>query len=193
MRIGILGGTFDPIHVGHLSMARHAKAQFDLDKVIFIPAFLSPHKKNADKITSSEHRARMVSLALASEETMEMCDTEIKRPRVSYTVDTLRELKKKYPSDDFYLIMGQDSYEHFSSWHKPDEIRRMAQIAVAPREGNNQPLSGALSIAMEKMNVSSSYIRSELAKKSDKIVNLLAPGVLTYIGKHGLYQSDPKP
>ncbi|OGW79057.1 MAG: nicotinate (nicotinamide) nucleotide adenylyltransferase [Omnitrophica bacterium GWA2_52_8] len=172
MKLGILGGTFDPIHQGHLALAEAALKQFLLDKILFIPAAIPPHKTDCVSLTSGEIRLKMVQLAIRYNKCFEASDLELVRPGVSYTVDTLRQLKKKYPADKLFLILGQDSFESLSSWHEPQEIRCLADILVARRDGAHEQ-SGETEhheIMMKEVPVSASMIRRSIyfGKKVDE-------------------------
>src|SRR3989338_1455725 len=107
MKIGVLGGTFDPIHLGHLMLAGAAKNQYGLDKVVFVPAFIPPNKLNRRDITPAPYRYEMVRLAIQDIPGFEISDIELSRPDISYTVDTLRSFKQQFPDAEFYLIMGE--------------------------------------------------------------------------------------
>ena len=124
MRIGILGGTFDPIHLGHLAAAEAAIDCARLDRVIFIPSGMPPHRHEA--AANADQRLEMCRLAIDGNKKFEVSDVEVKRGGVSYTVDTLRELKSRYPNDELFLILGWDAAKLFSSWNEPNEIRRLA-------------------------------------------------------------------
>jgi nicotinate-nucleotide adenylyltransferase len=114
MRIGILGGTFNPPHLGHLILAEEVREKLNLDKIFFIPTNIPPHKSTES--VSSWHRFNMVKLAIKSNPYFEVLDLEIKRGGVSFTIDTIKELKSKFPRDEFYLIVGSDLASTFSTW-----------------------------------------------------------------------------
>ena len=131
MKIGILGGTFNPPHVGHLILAQEVTDVLGLDKVFFIPTNISPHKKSEPNASS---RFNMVELAVSGNSSFEVLDLELKRGGVSYTIDTIRQLKQENPNDEFYLIMGSDLANEFSSWKNCREIKKEVKIAVVDRE-----------------------------------------------------------
>ncbi|MFZ2322157.1 MAG: nicotinate-nucleotide adenylyltransferase [Ignavibacteriaceae bacterium] len=133
-RIGIFGGTFDPIHHGHLITAQSVKEIRKLDKIIFVPAFISPHKQH-EKASSAEHRLNMIRLALNGTPFFECSDFEIKQHTISYTVDTLREFKNKY--DEIDLIIGYDNIFQFHTWYEPDEILKLANVIVLKRRSSH--------------------------------------------------------
>lgn len=137
MHIGVLGGTFDPIHVGHCQLAWEALQHYAFSEVRFIPNAQPPHR--AAPSASSEARAQMVELAIACEPAFECDRTEIQRKGPSYMVDTLAELRTKYPSAAITLILGIDAFAHFSKWHRYDEILSLAHIVICHRPGTVDP------------------------------------------------------
>ncbi len=188
MRIGILGGTFDPIHQGHLSLARAAQKQFELAKVLFIPAFIPPHKKDRSDITPAPHRYRMVEMAISEEPDFEISDIEFIRPEISYTVDTLKQLKKAHPGDELFLIMGADSLEGMPSWKEPEEIAKMAGLLAAKRPGSSASrLKNVSWIDMPECPVSSSEVRNNLTRGTGSCEKVLPVKVEHYIRKMKLY------
>lgn len=195
MKIGILGGTFDPIHSGHLAIALAAKDQFHLDKVLFIPAFIPPHKVSKRDMTPAPYRYRMVELAIRGNPAFEVSDIELNRPDVSYTVETLRDLKTKYPKAELYLIIGADSLAEMAGWREPEEIKKMAVLLAAPREGysrDNFPKDSRVQwIEMKEYPAASTQIRINLEKaRRDKDEKNLPLPVSDYIEKMKLYRSD---
>jgi nicotinate-nucleotide adenylyltransferase len=185
MRIGILGGSFDPIHHGHLILARAAKEELDLDRVLFVPANKSPHKTDT-KPATAEDRLKMVELAIAGEEGFEASDTELKRPAPSYTLDTLRELKKSHPQDEFVLLIGADNVAKFDTWREPEEIRRLAQIAVLDRAGKSAQHQWP--VVHRMIDISSTDIRTRVA--AGRSIRYLTPdAVCDYIATHSLYRT----
>ena len=189
MKIGILGGTFDPIHQGHLLLARAAQKQYQLDKVIFIPALIPPHKTNRRDMTPAPYRCGMVELALKDQPGFEVSSMEFDRPEVSYTVETLRALRKENPSSEFFLIVGADAAAEISGWKESDEILKMAKVLVARRPGYASPKGkGVSSIEMEETPISSSAIREALGKKDALGQAFLPCDVEAYIRQQKLYQ-----
>jgi len=184
MRTGILGGSFDPIHHGHLILARAAREELGLDRVIFIPAHASPHK-TGDFSTTEAGRLAMVRLAIEGEEGFELSDIELHRPPPSYTIDTLRELRAAHPKDDLVLLIGADNAAKFDTWREPDEIRRLAQIAVLDRA--NQALSHEWPVVRRLVDISSTDIRARVAE--GRSIRYLTPdSVCYYIKVQGLYR-----
>ena len=139
-RIGILGGTFDPPHLGHLLISETARVALDLESVLFVPAG-EPWLKSGQRITPASHRLRMVQLAVADNPHFCVSDCEVQRAGATYTVDTLRELRCAYPGDTaFYFIVGSDVLDQFHRWKEPDEILALCRLAVIERPGG--PVDG---------------------------------------------------
>ncbi len=205
MKIGILGGSFDPIHNGHIHMAMSAKNSHCLDKVILIPAGHSPNK-NEQKMTDKSHRYNMCKVAIEEINTLNKTDSfivsdfEIKRDCKSYTYLTLQELKKKYVNDDIFFIMGADSLDYFEKWKNPDIISSLATILVVVRENySDKAIHSKIEflkkeyntnvelVRCKPYNVSSTQIRTKI--KSNSIIQGLVPdSVIEYINKNGLYE-----
>ena len=189
MKIGILGGTFDPIHLGHLTLARSAQVQFSLDKVLFIPAYEPPHKRDVPSRASAEDRYEMVRLAIQREPFFEISDLEFKRKGISYSCDTIAELEKQYPQAKLYLILGKDAFQDFETWHKALEIREKVQFLVAQREtqGGKEPIGiHAERVLMPLCPIAASGIRETLAG-GHLLGDQVPPAVLDYIRDHKLY------
>ncbi|MBI3398934.1 MAG: nicotinate-nucleotide adenylyltransferase [Deltaproteobacteria bacterium] len=134
MRIAIMGGTFNPIHVGHLRIAEEVREAFALDKVLFIPTYHPPHKDNGSLI-SPEHRLKMLQLAIKDNPFFEASNMEIKRGGRSYSIVTLKELREKYPKTDFSFIVGTDSFNDITTWCEYEELFRLTSFIVIPRPG----------------------------------------------------------
>ncbi|MCX7794113.1 MAG: nicotinate-nucleotide adenylyltransferase [Thermodesulfovibrionales bacterium] len=133
MSIGILGGTFNPIHYGHLRIAEEVRERFNLSKVIFVPAGIPPFKIKESELIESHHRAEMVRLAIKSNPFFEFSDVELKREGPSYTVDTLEIFKKEHPDRNIYFIAGADAIADLPKWRKPERILELAEIIVVTR------------------------------------------------------------
>ena len=133
-RIGVFGGTFDPPHEGHVSAARDVADALGLDLVLWLVARRSPHKPD-QLLTADELRLKMVREATAADPRFQVDDSELRRPPPSYTVDTLEELRTRYPAALLYLIIGVDQFRAFEAWHEPDRVRELAALAVMDREG----------------------------------------------------------
>jgi len=134
MRIGILGGTFNPVHIGHLILAEEAREKLGLDKVIFIPTALPPHKDNVN-IAPAADRLKMLELATKSNKYFAVSDIEIKRKGRSYTIDTLKALKDKYKKDELYFIIGSDLLKYLNEWKDLSQILKMVEFIAATRPG----------------------------------------------------------
>ena len=189
-KIGVYGGTFDPIHMGHLITAQYILEERKLDKILFIPAFVSPHKTQVYSI-DGKHRIEMVKLAIEGYDKFECSDYEIKKGGVSYTIDTLIELKKTY--ENIELIIGYDNLLSFDKWHKPDEIVNMAKLLVLKRKigGDinqfNKYFGDANFIDSPAIEISSTLIRERL-RKNLPIDFLVPEKVKEYIMTNNLYK-----
>ena len=130
--IGIMGGTFNPIHIGHIEIAKAAYEQFPLDEIWFMPNH-TPAYKSDEELVSGQHRMAMIALAIQGIPHFRTDDFELKREGPTYTAETFNLLKKQYPSDTFYFIMGADSLDYFEKWKQPEDIVHAATVLVAPR------------------------------------------------------------
>jgi len=188
--VGILGGSFDPIHVGHLITSYDVLEKRDLEKIIFVPCHISPHKTD-QKPTEDIHRLNMVNLAIEQYPYFESSDYEIRKGDVSYTYNTLVELKKSY--DQIELIIGFDNLIVFDKWYRPDDILQLATVVVMKREIDNIPVKHNkyfdLVILLETtlIDISSTEIR-ERVKNNEPIDYLVPSKVKEYISQHGLYK-----
>ena len=187
MKIGILGGTFNPPHIGHIVLAKDISKQLKLDKVFFVPTNIPPHKENYNVSTSA--RLDMIRLAIAENETFEILDIEIERGGISYTVDTIGELRGRYPEDDFYLMVGSDLAKGFSTWKDFSELQKMVKIVVANRE--NYPLGDKndfIIADITQIDISSSQIR-DMVREGESVEEFVKKNVLDYIDQHKLYKN----
>lgn len=192
MKIGIFGGTFDPIHLGHLELAQTARAQFSLNKVIFIPAYNPPHKIGLTHMASPPDRYEMVRLAIAGDSFFEISDCELNRQGVSYTIDTVKFLMKENPGAEFFLILGQDAYDEIDSWREAQELRRCVKFLVARRglgKSERVCFPNSYSIQMPMCSISASGIRDAI-KHGGKVDDYLPQAVLRYIRQHKLYMDS---
>jgi nicotinate-nucleotide adenylyltransferase len=137
-RLGVFGGTFDPIHLAHLVLAEQAREQLRLDQVLFMPAFIPPHKMGRT-LSPPKVRLEMAELAVAGHPNFEVGDLELRRTGPSYTVDTLRTLREQHPSAELLLLLGGDSLADFPTWREPREILSLAKLGVMKREGSPPP------------------------------------------------------
>lgn len=182
MKLGIFGGSFDPIHLGHISAAKRAKEALCLDRVIFIPSGQSPHKTlNASPVD----RYEMVRLAVMNIPGFSVSDFETKKKTKCYSYETVTEFKKLYPYDEIYFIIGDDEYASFFSWYKPDELLSMCRFAVLTRHGA-EVKAPFIGISMPPVKISSTEIREKAALGED-ISHLLPDAASDYIKTHKLY------
>ena len=199
MRIGILGGSFNPPHVGHLVMAQEAHTQLGLDKVVLVPVFVPPHKQ-LDDDPGPEERLELCELATAKDDRLGVSRLELDRGGPSYTVDTLREIHERSPGDELVFIMGGDNAQALPSWREPEAVLDLATMAVAEREGVRRRdiaelvagLRGADRLVffdMPRLDVSSSAIRRRV-REARPVRYLVPDDVIRVIGARGYYRSS---
>ena len=188
MKIGILGGTFNPVHIGHLILAEETREKLSLDKVVFVPAYLPPHKDNSD-IASAKHRYNMLKLATKSNKKFTVSQIELKRSGRSYTIDTVKEFKKAYPDDELYFITGSDLLKYLEEWKDLSEIIKIVKFIVATRPGYALEKIPAYiqTVAIRAVDVSAFEIRSCI-KNGLSFRYLVPETVSDYIKKKGLYK-----
>ncbi len=198
MRVGVFGGTFDPVHLGHLAVARGALRHLVLDEVVFMPAG-RPWMKEGVYLAEGYHRLAMVELAIEGQHGFSTSDMELRREGLTYTVDTLREMANSSQGEnDVHLILGADAYSSFELWKEPSEILGMCTLAVAARLGGGEPdfrkldglLAGntekAIAVPVEQLDISGSDIRDRLSKGLS-LTGYVPEDVEKYIYEHGLY------
>jgi len=196
VRVGIVGGTFDPVHVAHLRLAEEARESFGLDEVLFIPAG-DPWRKSHRSISAAKHRLAMLELAVADNDDFGISDIELRRSGPTYTADTLAALAGERLDDEFYFIVGVDALTDLPNWHEPERIVAHAILAVAPRELQelnvatlNVPgLAARIEpFPMLRMDISSTDIRARVA--AGRSIRYLVPAAVErYIAEHRLYQA----
>jgi nicotinate-nucleotide adenylyltransferase len=197
MRIGILGGTFNPPHLGHLVAAQEAHRELDLDQVLFIPAGTPPHKPVEDE-PGAGHRLELCRLAVGDDDRFSVSDVELQRDGPSYTVDTLKVLRTHAPSDDLFLILGGDIAAGLPRWHEPERVLELATVAIAKRRGTakstvDQALAQlrggerARFFQMPRIGISSTLVRRRV-RAGQPIRYFVPDGVMQYIETHGLYR-----
>jgi nicotinate-nucleotide adenylyltransferase len=197
VRIGILGGTFNPPHLGHLVCAQEAYIQLELGRVMLIPARQPPHKP-VDEEPGPEHRLELCRLAVEGDSRFEVSDLELNREGPSYTADTLSSLLSSAPETDLYLILGGDIAAGLPDWHEPERVLSMATVAVAKRRGTSRELvEHALAqveggertrfFHMPRIGVSSTFIRDRV-RAQHSIRYLVPDKVAGYIAEQGLYR-----
>lgn len=201
MKIGIMGGTFNPIHNGHLLLASTAKQEGNLDEVWFMPSGLPAHKSNSE-LLSSEHRFAMVQLAVAEQQGSIASSFEIDRPGFTYTAETMKALSEEFPQHEFFFIIGGDSLMKFHHWVKPEVISAHASLLAAGRNGysieelhqQGKELYRMFGtkvklISMPELNVSSNMIRNSIKMQHPEAIKSYLPDeVYNYILEHGLYK-----
>ncbi len=201
MNIGVYGGTFDPPHWGHITAARAAMEQLGLDKLVLIPDRVPPHKALPEGSASPKQRLEMAALATAElGKRAEVSDRELRRDGPSYTSDTLAELRREYPEDTLWLLMGSDMFLSLQTWHAPEEIMALARIAPFSREAEDESAAFAAQKARlereygaqicivqnpEVWELSSTEVRAALAAGQGS--NLLPPAVYGYVLREHLY------
>jgi nicotinate-nucleotide adenylyltransferase len=196
MKMGVLGGTFDPIHIGHLAAAEAAIDCADLDEVVFVPTGNPPHRPRA--VATDSQRLEMCRLATMDETRFAVSDIEITREGPSYTLDTLLALRGANPHAELYLVLGWDAASLFGSWHQPAEVLALAPIIVVTRPGRPVPVEAQLDAAgidhqrailcsVPTPAVSASEIRKAVAA-GESIAGRVPPAVERYIASHKLYR-----
>jgi nicotinate-nucleotide adenylyltransferase len=200
-RIGIIGGSFDPVHSGHMIIAQDAEERLELSEVIFIPASIPPHKKHLQQADAT-HRLSMLKHATETDLRFSVSDIELQRGGISYTIDTLKELKADHQDSELFLIVGSDTLVELHTWHQIDELLEMCEIASFLRPGedaldliekkvnlSDEHRERVLSNVIEahRIGISSTEIRMRIAEGLS-IRYLVPPEVEMYIYEHGLYQ-----
>jgi len=189
-RIGVLGGTFNPIHVGHLAMAQMALERMQLAKVVFVPAYIPPHK-NPGIVAGAKHRYQMVKLAIDGNPSFQISDFEIKKEGKSYTIDTMQYFYQRYAKEaKLYFIIGGDALSELRSWRYIDKILEIAEFIVVNRPGYVKKASDVKhhSVIMPGVDISSSYVRMRLFQR--RTIKYFVPDkVLDYISQNHLYQA----
>ena len=199
MRVGILGGTFNPPHLGHLVCGQEAYVQLNLDLVMMIPARIPPHKP-IEHEPGAPHRLELCRLSIRSDPRFAVSDLELRRPGPSYTVDTLKELHSQVPDNELFLIVGGDVAAGLPEWHQPERVLSLATVAVAKRRGTPKArVESALGrlpggerarfFAMPRIGVSSTMLRRRL--RAGQPVRYFVPdAVEDYIVQHRLYKDQ---
>jgi nicotinate-nucleotide adenylyltransferase len=191
LRLGVLGGTFDPVHVGHLILAETARDEKSLDRVLFIPAG-QPWRKSGRSIAPAEHRLAMLRLAIEGNGSFDVSSVEVDRGGPSYTADTLKELGGLFPGADFFFIMGEDALADLPNWRRPERIAELATLLVAGRGGAEAVTPPGLDARIEWLHmpvvqISATDIRERV--RTGRSIRYLVPTMVeAYIQKHGLYR-----
>ena len=200
-RIGILGGTFDPVHNGHLLLGEQAYREYGLDEIWFMPSKNPPHKSSRD-IVSDELRSDMIRLAIQGAPQYIFSDFELRHEGTTYTAETLKRLQQEYPADRFYFLMGGDSFFQLETWYHPEQIMKLTTILAFSRNGETdrqmQVRADELAhryeadirlLSMEEMPVSSSLIRNRV-QNGQPVGTLVPPAVEEYIRTNHLYKGS---
>lgn len=195
MRIGLFGGTFDPVHYGHLRLAEEAREAARLQRVLFVPAHVSPFR-TAEPLSAPEHRLQMLRHALQDNPAFEVSDIEIRRGGVSYTVDTVQALRAQQPDAELFLILGADALQGFLAWREPERIAQLCTLLVGTRP--DYDLQAALDrlppairervqpVPMTPLGISATDLRQR-AREQRSLRYLTPPNVIEYIVQHRLY------
>jgi nicotinate-nucleotide adenylyltransferase len=194
LRVGIFGGTFDPPHLGHVVVARDVADALALDLVLWVPARVSPHKLHR-RVSSPGVRLEMVRAAASADARFQVSDVELERAGPSYTVDTLRDLRARWPSSELFLILGADQLRVFASWRGPGEILSLATLALMDREGEAAAalapdlpgMERAVHVPVTRVDVSATRVRAAVAAGED-VSGMVPAGVLAVIGRERLYR-----
>jgi nicotinate-nucleotide adenylyltransferase len=195
--VGILGGTFNPPHLGHLAIACHARDELGLGLVLLMPSQTPPHKPIADP--GSEHRLRMCRLLVEDVGRLRVCPLELERRGPSYTVNTLKVIRASHPDVELTFIVGADTARTLPAWREPAKLLELADLAVAARAGTARrevldavaPLGASAGVRFLEapvMEISSSIARGRVAR-GEPIDDLVGPAVARYVTEHGLYRS----
>ncbi|WP_101574728.1 MULTISPECIES: nicotinate-nucleotide adenylyltransferase [unclassified Brevibacterium] len=193
-RVGVMGGTFDPIHHGHLVAASEVQSTFDLDEVVFVPTG-RPYQKDAGEVTSAEHRYLMTVVATASNPRFTVSRTDVDRPGPTYTIDTLRDLAKSYGSDtEMFFITGADALAQILTWKNVDELFSLAHFVGVSRPGHELrseglPVDRLSLVQIPALSISSTDCRLRVMDGAP-VWYLVPDGVVQYIAKYELYRSE---
>lgn len=190
-RVGVMGGTFDPIHHGHLVAASEVQHAFELDEVVFVPTGTQPFKLDRN-VTEAEHRYLMAVVATASNPRFTVSRVEIDRPGMTYTIDTLRELREDMPDADLFFITGADALSQIISWKDSEQLFELAHFVGVTRPGHEfdhsaLPKDGVSLVEVPAMAISSTDCRRRVSDRVP-VWYLVPDGVVQYIGKHSLYR-----
>jgi nicotinate-nucleotide adenylyltransferase len=188
-RIGILGGTFDPPHVGHFMVAADVCAALRLDLLLLIPSASPPHKRGQVTATA-EQRLAMVRAAVAGDDRFQVDDLELRRRGASYTVDTLRELRARYAEAELFFVIGADQFRELHTWREPEEVARLATLAVVSRDGDAATGDSAvpvLPVSVTRIDLSATDVRRRV-QAGEPIRYFVPDPVLEYIEREELYK-----
>ena len=187
-KIGIYGGSFDPIHHGHLILAREAREALDLEKVILVPAAVSPLKRRA-AAASGDMRLKMLRAAIEGEEGFAIDDCELRRPSPSWTIDTVLEIGKRETDSEIYLLIGEDTVATLDRWRRFDDLKKIVRFVVLDRTGSQTQRD--YQIVRRKIDISATEIRKRVAHEQS-IRYLVPPAVEEIIQREKLYREQSK-
>ncbi|MDD5198493.1 MAG: nicotinate-nucleotide adenylyltransferase [Terrimicrobiaceae bacterium] len=186
MKTGLFGGSFDPIHIGHLILAREAREQLGLDRVIFIPAAISPHKLEREP-APAKTRLEIVSAAISGEPGFEVDDCEIRRAAPSFAIDTVRWMRERHRGDEFFYLVGEDNLAKLPTWREFEKLRRLVQFVVLDRDVGGT--IGEFARVCRQVDVSSTEVRNRVAR-GESIRYLLPEQACEVIQRNGLYRHE---
>jgi len=192
-KVGFFGGSFDPIHLGHLNLALQIKESLSLEEILWVPAFCSPTRLTSPPVAEPHHRLKMVQEAIQAIEGFTCLDFEVKRKKPSYTIDTLRFLEESLSKDtSLFLLLSEEAYLGFSHWKEAEEMEKKVTLVSGKREchkKNASKESSLIRVENKVMEISSTDIRKRL-QENKYVGHLLPYPVLAYIKKHGLYKGS---
>jgi nicotinate-nucleotide adenylyltransferase len=186
--IGVYGGSFDPVHHGHLTLVRAALRHIDLAPLYVVPAYQPPHKEQTG--ASFAHRLAMARLAFADIPGVALTDLERERGGISYTIDSVEYLKARHPGSEVYLLIGADTAEEIGTWKSPDRLAKLVRLLVAPRSDHHEDTRGAWRMSvvpMEPIDISATDIRRRV-RAGEPLTGLMPAAVAEYIERHQLYR-----
>ena len=186
MRIGIYGGTFNPVHHGHLILARQALEEFNLDRLIFVPAAESPFKIQNHTAPAGD-RLAMLRLAIAGEDRFSVDPLEIERGGISYSIDTVKMFRSRDPEAELFFLVGEDNADRLTEWHRFEELKKLVCFVVLSRSEDFE--SSEYPVVQRRIEISSTEIRNRVAKQ-ESITYLVPESVKHYIEQHQLYQGE---
>lgn len=189
-KVAIMGGSFNPVHIGHLMLANYIRQEYHLDSVMLVLSPLNPLKENPAALLPDDVRLEMLKIACEGIDFLEASDVELSLPRPSYTINTLRHLSQKFPDTDFTLIIGADNWEIFDKWRSSEEIIRDYGVLVYPRPGSVIVPENTERVKFSRapmFDISSTFIRNFIASGGDPMF-FVPQGVRNYIIKHNLYK-----
>jgi nicotinate-nucleotide adenylyltransferase len=186
MRIGIYGGTFNPVHHGHLILARQALEEFKLDRLVLVPAAESPFKIQ-NHSAPADDRLAMLRLAIAGEDRFSVDPLELERGGVSYSIETVKMFRDRDPEAELFFLVGEDNADRLTEWHRFEELKKLAHFVVLSRSEDFQ--SPEYPVVQRRIEISSTEIRNRVANQ-ESITYLVPESVKHYIEQHQLYQGE---